>query len=176
MTTPTKRSGPASAVTTPPPGAFVPAPQPILKVRSAEHSVDYESCFGCGSEAANGLKLLRTASAGGVVQSQFTVSDGHQGAPGLAHGGVLAAALDEALGTAAWMLGSRYVTGRLETDFLSPVPVGSTVHLRSWCTGVDGRKAYLEAEGRIGSPDGPMAVRAAALFIEVPEEHFTQEH
>jgi hypothetical protein len=55
------------------------------------------------------------------------------------------------------------------------VPVGTLVHLTAWCTGVDGRKAYLEGEGRIGGPDGPVAVRAAGLFIEVPLEHFTKE-
>jgi hypothetical protein len=37
---------------------------------------------------------------------------------------------------------------------------------------MSGRRAYLEAEGRIGFPDGPVAVRAVALFVEVGMEHF----
>ncbi|MFI0448998.1 PaaI family thioesterase [Actinomadura sp. 6N118] len=153
---------PASAKTTPPPGAIVPA----LK----EHPpAEFASCFGCGDQASDGIRLKHTGLDGKVVETEFTVVEAHQGAPGLAHGGILAAALDEALGSVAWMLGERYVTGRLETDFLAPVPVGSTVHLRAWCTGVDGRKAYLEGEGHV---DGKLAVRAAALFIAVPEEHF----
>ncbi|WP_371784394.1 hypothetical protein [Streptosporangium subroseum] len=36
---------------------------------------------------------------------------------------------------------------------------------------MSGRRAYLEAEGRIGFPDGPV-VRAVALFVEVGMEHF----
>ncbi len=36
-----------------------------------------------------------------------------------------------------------------------------------------GRKIYSSAEGRIGGPDGPVAVRADALFIEVRLDHFT---
>ncbi|MFG3442046.1 hypothetical protein ACGF0J_32790 [Nonomuraea sp. NPDC047897] len=55
-----------------------------------------------------------------------------------------------------------------------PVPVGTTLHLRAWCNGIAGRKAYLEAEGRIGASDGPVAVRAAALFVQVDMEHFAR--
>ena len=35
-----------------------------------------------------------------------------------------------------------------------------------------GRKIYSRAVGRIGGPDGPVAVRAEALFIEVKVDHF----
>jgi hypothetical protein len=37
---------------------------------------------------------------------------------------------------------------------------------------MSGRRAYLEAEGRIGFPGGPVAVRAVALFAPVGMEHF----
>jgi hypothetical protein len=39
---------------------------------------------------------------------------------------------------------------------------------------VAGRKIYSSAVGRIGSPDGPVAVRADAVFIRVKVEHFTK--
>ncbi|MEO3794103.1 hypothetical protein ABGB14_28140 [Nonomuraea sp. B10E15] len=55
-----------------------------------------------------------------------------------------------------------------------PVPVGTTLHLRAWCNGNAGRKAYLEAEGRIGAIGGSVAVRAAAPCIEVNMEHFAK--
>ncbi|MEO3885601.1 hypothetical protein [Nonomuraea sp. B5E05] len=55
-----------------------------------------------------------------------------------------------------------------------PVPVGTTLHLRAWCNGSASRKAYLEAEGRIGAPGGSAAVRVAALRIEVNMEHFAK--
>ena len=169
------RPGPASSRTTPPPGAEVPLASGPDRRDLDRKLADYDGCFGCGDQASDGLRIKQTGIEGTEVTGEFAVLEAHQGAPGLAHGGVLATAMDEALGSSAWVLGKRYVTGRLETDFMAPVPVGSTVHLRSWCTGVDGRKAYLQGEGRIGGPEGPLAVRAAALFIEVPEEHFTME-
>jgi hypothetical protein len=33
---------------------------------------------------------------------------------------------------------------------------------------------YSEAEGRIGGPDGDIAVRASALFVIVPMKHFLE--
>ena len=40
------------------------------------------------------------------------------------------------------------VTGRLETDFVGPVPVGTTLYLEAEVTAVAGRKIYSTATGR----------------------------
>jgi acyl-coenzyme A thioesterase PaaI-like protein len=107
-----------------------------------------------------------------TVTAEFTVQSAHQGAPGLAHGGILASALDETLGSLNWLLRTIAVTGRLDTEFVRPVPVGATLHLAAEVTAVAGRKIYSTATGRIGGADGPVAVRADALFVEVAVEHF----
>lgn len=134
----------------------------------------YEHCFGCGGGQPHGLHLEARASEGVTIAAEFTVRPAHQGAPGLAHGGVLASALDETLGSLNWLLRTIAVTGRLETDFVRPVPVGTTLHLQAEVTAVAGRKIYATATGRIGAPDGPVAVRADALFVEVKVDHFVQ--
>jgi acyl-coenzyme A thioesterase PaaI-like protein len=133
----------------------------------------YGQCFGCGGDQPHGLHLVARAGDGVTVTAEFTVQPAHQGAPGLAHGGVLASALDETLGSLGWLLRTIAVTGRLETDFLLPVPVGTTLYLEAEVTAVAGRKIYSTATGRVGGPDGPVAVRADALFVEVKVEHFT---
>lgn len=134
----------------------------------------YEQCFGCGGAQAHGLHLQARAGEGVSVTAEFTVRPEHQGAPGLAHGGVLATALDETLGALSWMLRTIAVTGRLETDYLKPVPVGAVLYLEAEVRAVAGRKIYSTATGRIGGPDGPVAVRADALFIEVKVDHFIE--
>lgn len=131
----------------------------------------YQHCFGCGPNPG-GLRMVCTVGDGLTVLARFHVSDGHQGAPGLAHGGLLAAAFDETLGSLAWLLRRPAVTGRLETDFRQPVPVGATLHITATVDGVTGRKIYSSAVGRLDAPDGPVAVRARALFITVGMEHF----
>ena len=110
------------------------------------------------------------------VISEFVVTEDHEGAAGLAHGGLLSAALDETQGTLLWVLRMPAVTARLETDFLAPVPVGSIVRIEARCLGLAGRKIYTSAEGRLvaqhGDTDGVIAIRSSALFVAVPVEHF----
>ncbi|RJL34249.1 PaaI family thioesterase [Bailinhaonella thermotolerans] len=163
-----------STVTTPPPGAVPPETHPDAPGPGQPLGPHYSRCFGCGPDHPTGLHFEASSPDGLTVTAQFTVGENHQGAPGLAHGGVLAAAMDEALGSSIWLLRKPYVTGRLETDFLRPVPVGTRLFVKAWCTGISGRKAYLEGEARMGAPDGPVAVRAAALFIEVTIDHFVE--
>lgn len=107
------------------------------------------------------------------VGAEFLVTPDHQGAPGLAHGGMLALAFDEALGALNWLLLKPAVTGRLETDFRRPVKVGELLHIDAEIVGLAGRKLYTRAVGRLGGPEGEIALTAAALFIQVSLEHFT---
>jgi acyl-coenzyme A thioesterase PaaI-like protein len=157
----------------PPPDATAPVRHPDAPAPGELLGTHYEHCFGCGPAQSHGLHLVTTAGEGVSVTAEFTVQAAHQGAPGLAHGGVLVSALDETLGSLNWLLRTIAVTGRLESDFVRPVPVGATLHLAARCTAVAGRKIYSTAEGRVGGPDGPVAVRAEALFVEVKLDHFT---
>ncbi len=146
------------------------APQP-----GSELGVHYAECFGCGDELDAGLHMRSTVGEELTVRSRFTVTSAHQGAPGLAHGGLLACAFDEALGSAVGnLLRKPAVTGKLETDFRRPVPVGSTLYITAKLDGVAGRKIYASADGRLDAEDGPIAVRARALFVIVGFEHFTE--
>ncbi|WNI18441.1 PaaI family thioesterase [Actinacidiphila sp. ITFR-21] len=157
----------------PPPDATAPVRHPDAPAPGELLGAHYDQCFGCGEDQPQGLRLAARAGEGVSVTAEFTVRPAHQGAPGLAHGGVLVTALDETLGSLSWLRRVIAVTGRLESDFLRPVPVGATLYLSARCTAVAGRKMYGTAEGRIGGPDGPVAVRAEALFVEVDLGHFT---
>ncbi|MCQ0024963.1 PaaI family thioesterase [Streptomyces somaliensis DSM 40738] len=161
-----------STALTPPAGSRPPVRHPDAPAPGEPLGSHYAHCFGCGGGQPHGLRLEARAGEGVSVTAAFTVTPDHQGAPGLAHGGVLATALDETLGSLGWLLRVTAVTGRLETDFLRPVPVGAVLHLRAEVTAVHGRKIYSTATGRIGGPEGPVAVRAEALFVEVKVDHF----
>ncbi|GGZ36906.1 PaaI family thioesterase [Streptomyces poonensis] len=163
-----------SAALTPPADAQAPVRHPDAPAPGEPLGAHYDQCFGCGGGQPHGLHLEARAGEGVSLTAEFTVQPAHQGAPGLAHGGVLASALDETLGSLNWLLRIIAVTGRLETDFLLPVPVGTTLYLEAEVTAVAGRKIYSTATGRIGGPDGPVAVRADALFVEVKVDHFVE--
>jgi acyl-coenzyme A thioesterase PaaI-like protein len=115
-----------------------------------------------------------TAGQGLAVSAVFEVTQHHQGAPGIGHGGVLAAAFDEALGATNWLLRSTAVTAHLEISYRAPVPIGSAVYIVARIDAVRGRKIWASAEGRLDHFDGPLAVTAASLYLQVPVEHFTR--
>jgi len=160
------------ASTSAPQGAMIPERHPKAPPIGSQIPSHFGHCFGCGDLHPTGLHLVAHAGQGVDLTAEFTVSENHQGAPGLAHGGLLSLAFDEALGKLMWLLRAPAVTARLETDFLRPVPMGSTLHISARITGQVSRKVYCEAEGRLNSLDGEIAVKAAALFVIVPMNHF----
>jgi acyl-coenzyme A thioesterase PaaI-like protein len=160
--------------TTAPEGAIIPERHPKAPEIGTKIPSHFGHCFGCGELHPTGLHLVAEAGAGADLTAKFTVTENHQGAPGLAHGGLLSLAFDEALGKLMWLIRSPAVTARLETDFLKPVPMGTTLYITARITGQVNRKVYTAAEGRLGGPDGEIAVKAAALFVIVPMSHFLE--
>ncbi len=160
------------ASTTPPEGAALPERHPLAPPEGTQIPSHFGHCFGCGQLHPTGLHLVARAGTALDLTAEFTVTENHQGAPGLAHGGLLSLAFDEALGKLMWLIRSPAVTARLETDFMKPVPIGTTLHITAHITGQVRRKVYTEAVGRLNGPDGEIAVRAAALFVIVPMSHF----
>lgn len=113
-----------------------------------------------------GLRLRVVGDVRNGIEAEVTIVPAHQGAPGLTHGGVLATAMDEAMALAIWrMLNRPYVTARLETSYLVPVPLGTLLRITATCTALHGRKAYTEANARTAGSGGPVLVHATALWV-----------
>lgn len=160
--------------TTPPEGALIPQRHPQSPATGSQIPSHFKHCFGCGELHPTGLHLVAHVGQGADITAEFVVTENHQGAPGLAHGGLLALAFDEALGKLMWLLRAPAVTARLETDFLKPVPIGTRLYITARITGQVNRKVYSEAEGRLDGLDGEIAVKAASLFVIVPMKHFLE--
>lgn len=128
------------------------------------------NCLGCGDENPLGLRL-RMRPRGGGVSGEITFRREHEGAPGFAHGGAVATALDDAFGMMLVKLRRPAVTARLEVDYRRPAMIGRRYTVRAECERSEGRKLWLEAcllEG------GAVVAAARALFVVVDEEHFLQ--
>jgi acyl-coenzyme A thioesterase PaaI-like protein len=130
----------------------------------------YDHCFGCGRDHPTGLHMEMSGDDGALrVEGSFVVTEHHQGAPGLAHGGVISAAVDEGMGYLLWLVQSPAVTAHIEVDYRQPVPVGSRLELDGRVDRIEGRKIWASMEGRV---DGEVAVEARALYLKVGLEHF----
>ena len=80
-----------------------------------------------------------------ILRARVWFGPGTEGPPGIAHGGAVAAALDEAVGGVAWMLGHQVVVARLTVDFRTMVALGIDATIEASIAGIDGRKITCRA-------------------------------
>ena len=128
------------------------------------------NCFVCGIENPCGLHLKFYTTGPGEVTADYTVPDCYQGYPGIVHGGIVAAILDEITGRA--YMGSQpprfMYTARLEMRYRGNVPVGQPLRLVGQAGKSKGRTAT--ATGRIYDQAGVLLAEAEALLVDVPSD------
>jgi acyl-coenzyme A thioesterase PaaI-like protein len=105
------------------------------------------------------------------VRATCTFDERHQGAPGFVHGGSLATAIDDTVGTLLVLLRRPAVTARLEVDYRSPAFLGREMALEAWAERIEGRKLHLAATIHDGET---LVAEGRALFLEVTLEHFAK--
>jgi acyl-coenzyme A thioesterase PaaI-like protein len=127
------------------------------------------SCWGCGDNPG-GLRLPAPEREGLTdYAATFRFDDRHQGGPGIAHGGLVAAALDEAAGLLATWYAFPTVTARMFTRFRRPVPINTDLALTARIDDARGRRVHTTAAI---SQDGERLAEARVALLRVPLEHF----
>ena len=131
----------------------------------------FRSCIVCGGENPVGLRVRwRNAPESGGVRGTVTVPDHFNGYPGVVHGGIVAALLDEAAGRTVLADGvfeDLMGTLKLEVVFRRPTPTGAPLEVVARLTRWGARRAEAVAELRL--PDGTVAARGAAVLARPPE-------
>jgi len=134
-------------------------------------------CFVCGVENPNGLHLVFQQTAPDEVTVEYTVPEQFQGYPGVVHGGIVAAMLDEVAGRAH--MGDdpghpRFMfTAKMELRYRKNVPVGQPLRLVGKALTSRGRTAT--ASGKIFDLDGTLLAEAELLLVDVPGETLDPE-
>src|SRR6266508_6314113 len=127
------------------------------------------ACFGCGDNPF-GLALPRPAAEGlETYLAMVHFSEQHQAGPGLVHGGIVAAALDEACGLLATWYRFPTVTARIFVRYCRPVWINTELLVRTWLRDERGRRLHVDGELSDGND---VLAEARAAFIHVPLEHF----
>src|SRR5919198_3875451 len=93
--------------------------------------VHHDLCFGCGQANLFGLQIELERTGDGAVAGRFFVKQDHQGPPGHAHGGIVGAALDEAMALASGEGPESAITARFEVDLRAPAPIGAFLALEA---------------------------------------------
>jgi acyl-coenzyme A thioesterase PaaI-like protein len=130
---------------------------------SLESPVDDGHCFACGKNSAIGMKMKFSELPDGSVESRLTLAQPYQGWRGLAHGGIVAMLLDEAMAYAAGARGYKGMTAELKLRFRKPVPIGEPIVVRGavrW-----ERRNVLNIEAHIESEAGVELAGGEGSFI-----------
>lgn len=129
------------------------------------------ACFGCGDNPI-GFHLPQPELAGADrYETTFSFDERHQGGPGLAHGGMVAALIDEACGLVATWYRFPTVTGRMFLRYRRPVPINTPLSVRAWVEEERGRRVFVR--GELWNDDELLA-EARLAFVHVRLEHFLE--
>jgi acyl-coenzyme A thioesterase PaaI-like protein len=90
-----------------------------------------------------------------------------EGPPGHAHGGSMAAVLDEVLGLAAWTAGHPVVVGNLNVNFRRLLPLQLVARIETEIVSVKGRKVLVR--GRLTDGGETLYAEAECLCIKIFE-------
>ena len=132
------------------------------------------SCFVCGTQNPVGLHLSfyeDHESDPMQVHADIVIPDTYQGYPGVAHGGILAAILDEVAGRAVLIEGSDddlMVTLKMDLRYRLPTPTETPLVGVGWITRQRGSRA--QAHGELRLPDGRVSVEADLVLMRPPGE------
>ena len=134
-------------------------------------------CFACGVHNPIGLQLHFYQTAPDEVTAEYTVPEKYQGYPGIVHGGVTAAILDEAVGRAHMgtdpATSNFMYTAELKVKYKKKVPIGEPLKI----VGRQGKRWRWTAEStaEIYDAQGTLLASATAMLVDLPEKMSTEE-
>ena len=125
-----------------------------------------DQCWVCGPGNTSGLKVAFVPHGDNGSRAEYVARAEHGGWPGVLHGGLLLALMDEALGWSLYFHGSGGLTARFDARFRQPVPIGSNLVVRAWTLERRGRLVKARAEVRMDSDHGALVAEAdASMFV-----------
>jgi acyl-coenzyme A thioesterase PaaI-like protein len=125
------------------------------------------TCFVCGRENDYGLKMVWYNNLEiNQVQATVTIPEHFNGYPGIAHGGIVAAILDETSGRAVMLDGNfdnLFVTLRLNIAYRKPTPTNVPLKAVGWLEHKGGRGMKVASELLL--PDGTVTTECKAVVV-----------
>jgi acyl-coenzyme A thioesterase PaaI-like protein len=101
---------------------------------------------------------------GDVMRGRATFGAAYEGPPGCVHGGYVAAAFDEVLGSAQSLAGRPGMTARLTVNYRSPTPLHAELAFAGWVVEVDGRKTFTQGTLHAGDR---LCAEGEGLFVAI---------
>ncbi len=126
-------------------------------------------CFGCGKDNTEGMRLkFHHDQESDKFIAHFRLGRRFTGPPKHAHGGIIAAILDEAMSKPSKPLGIMAPTIELTVNYLRPVPLGQELTAIGWEVKKEGRERLRSAE--IRNENGEVLSKGTGKFLEMHAE------
>lgn len=134
-------------------------------------------CFICGLENPVGLHLHIYETEPGVVESTYMAPDHFQGYPGVLHGGIVGALIDEISGRALMgtdPMNPRFMfTAKLEVKYRKNVPIRRQLRIVGKALKTKSRSAEAWA-GIYDAETDELLAEGTTLLMNVPPEQFNR--
>ncbi len=132
-----------------------------------------QNCFVCGLANPLGLKLRFYQENAGKVFANIVIPDEYQSFPGVVHGGIIAAILDEAAGRSQMYNDPKrdirfMFTANMQIHYRKNVPTGQPLKLIGIAGASKQRSAQARAE--IYGPEGDLLAEADIVLVDLPEQ------
>jgi uncharacterized protein (TIGR00369 family) len=102
------------------------------------------------------------------IVGKFILGETYQGGGGMAHGGIIATLLDEAMGKVCRFRDVHAVTAELNVQYLKPVKVDEEIVVQGYETDAKGRNLFLAAEIRNGA--GEILAKGTGRFVVIGQK------
>lgn len=133
-------------------------------------------CLLCGLENPVGLKLAFYEDEENRVTTRYVPEEERQGYPGMLHGGITCALLDETIGRTLVRHDIWGVSVELNVRFRKPIPLGEPLTVVGEMVKL--RSRMMEGVGKVFLADGSVAATATAKYMRLPAdevERFREE-
>jgi acyl-coenzyme A thioesterase PaaI-like protein len=145
--------------------------EPAENRSSLRLSRNTQNCYVCGPLNPTGLHIAFQRDGEQGARGEYTAVREHCGWPGILHGGISFALMDEALAYAIYFQGLFGVTAKAETRFREPIPEGSRVVIRAWVVERRRKLVTAKAEIRLVGGDGRLLAETdATMFLQPAEQ------
>jgi uncharacterized protein (TIGR00369 family) len=102
------------------------------------------------------------------IVGRFVLGERYQGGGGLAHGGIIAMLMDEAMGKVCRFREVRAVTAELTVEYLKPIDVTKEIEVQGCETEMKGRNIFMTSE--IRDMAGILLARGRARFVVIGQK------
>jgi acyl-coenzyme A thioesterase PaaI-like protein len=130
------------------------------------------TCFMCGKQNEYGLKMeWYNNPQTNQIEAEVTIPDHFNGYPGVAHGGIIAAILDETASRAVMIDGdfeNLFVTLKLEVTYRKITPTNTPLFITGWISKGSSKRKKVAAEIKLA--DGTVTAECQALVTRPPKQ------